>query len=91
MINIIFEFGIGLVIEVEFVVVCSVGLYGIVVVYWEVVNVFLLGDLILVKGNVFFNDGDMWMMFKVKVVLDFVLEKVEIFIIVFNIIGKIVY
>lgn len=55
--KIILEFGIGFISEVEFEIVWSVDLYGIVVVFWEVFNGFV--DLFLVSGNVMFVDGVM--------------------------------
>ncbi|XP_068693739.1 adhesion G-protein coupled receptor V1-like isoform X3 [Montipora foliosa] len=82
------EPGTGPVTEAEFVVVRSVGSYGTVVVYWEVVNASSSADLTPVKGNVSFNDGDTRMTFKVKAVLDSVPEKAETFIIVLNITGN---
>lgn len=86
----IFEFGIGFVIEVEFEIDCSGNIFGIVIVFWEIFNVFVLLDLFVVRGNVIFNVGDMCKMFKVKVLFDFVLEKEEIFVVKLILLGELV-
>lgn len=82
------EPGTGPVNEAEFVVVRSVGSYGTVVVYWEVLNVSSAADLSPVKGNVTFKDGDTRKAFKVKALLDSTPEKAETFVIKLNITGK---
>ena len=75
------EPGTGPVNVADFTVVRRVHSFGTVVVYWEVQNASASSDLIPVRGNLTFQDGDKEKTFQVRAVLDQTPEKSENFLI----------